>query len=264
MTYDYNELYTFVSTGDKTAMYTLRVMCFVKHSEGHYMKDYYIRNLSTDKEKANVAARFFSEQMGLPLKSDAHFDLNEIKRRKSEEIEQARLHQERIEQERIEKQRIENLEKIEENVFLIGKYTGETPHEVAAAGDVQYIQWLANQAQDVNDNYFDKFNISAIIAKKWVEENPLPESEFVGEVGVKSTFKVRINYVRCVQSFRSVTYLFHMSDENGNVLKTFSTAKSMMDAPENEWITIQATVKQHDNCPYENKKVTMLKRPKVI
>lgn len=264
--YDITDLYTFISTGEKTAMYTLRVMCEVRHPQGAYLKDYFVRNLSTDKKTANEKAHYFSDEMGVPLKSDATFDLNEIKRRKAEEIAADREEQERVERQRIEDINMKTVEALECDVFLVGKYTGETPHEVAIAHeDIDYLKWFARQASDINDGYFDKFNISANIAKNWIDENPQSESEYVGEEGEKRKFKVRINMVRTIDAFRSVTYLFEMNDEEGNIIKTFSKAKGMMNAPKKEWITIEATVKKHEMSVYDDyQKVTIVNRPKVV
>lgn len=260
------DLYTFISTGDKTAMYTLRVMCEVYHPQGSFLKDYYIRNLSTDRDTANQKAHYYSEQLSLPLKSDATFDLNEIKRRRKEELEEIRRIEEEAVRQRAEIVKMETVESLARNVFLVGRYRSLTANEVAIAyDDVQYLEWFANQASDLSEDYFDKFNISANIAKRWLEENPQPKSEYVGEVGERVKTRVQIKNTKTIESFRSTTFLFEMEDEQRNILKTFSVAKSMVNAPKNEWITIEANIKKHEESPYDNfNKVTYLNRPKVV
>lgn len=85
MKISFTEMNTFVSTGDKKKMYTLRVFGVTQH--GIYSAKY-IQNLSIDKEKAIEKGRAISEKMGLPFNEEIDFDLKEIERKKRQEEEE--------------------------------------------------------------------------------------------------------------------------------------------------------------------------------
>lgn len=70
-------LYTYVATGQKTAMYTLRKFVELPNGTGGTL---HIQNLSIDKEKALVKGREISEELGVMFIDEIDFDLNKIQR----------------------------------------------------------------------------------------------------------------------------------------------------------------------------------------
>lgn len=87
-------------------------------------------------------------------------------------------------------------------------------------------------------------------------------SEFVGEVGMRLDLKVTVAFVREVMSESDFvggsTYLVTMKDEEGNVLKTFSSGSFGRTAEPGSVYSIRGTVKSHDL--YEGRKSTRLSR----
>lgn len=260
--------YTFISTGDKTAFYTLReggdLTVLVNNVYVTYFHTYHIQNLSTDRDTALTKGNEISEHLGLPFKPNADFDLNEIKRRSHEEAEAHR----RAEIEAEEARRTEAAELYEaaktDGLLLVGKYISKTAEEVAEI-DPDYLYWMAAEA-DPEAVRFSKFNASALIAKKWADANPLPISEWVGEEGTKVEFEGRLTKTVDINGMYPTT-LFRFVTEDGNVIIIYSTAKKMNELEAGDTVKILATVKKHDRSFYEphgNNKVTVLNRPKVL
>lgn len=77
----FDKKFTFISTGDKKGFYTLRV--YGHNRTNGKNASAFIRNLSTDKDRAITKARLLSEELGLPLNEEIDFELNEIARNES-------------------------------------------------------------------------------------------------------------------------------------------------------------------------------------
>lgn len=82
---------TFVSTGEKSKMYTLKVYGKVLLSGEYVAAGKYIQNLSTDKVKAIEKGRELSEAMNLPFNDEVDFDLMEIERNHLRQKEQEEM-----------------------------------------------------------------------------------------------------------------------------------------------------------------------------
>lgn len=260
-------LFGFVSTGDKTAMFTLRIMYRVEttHPSGVgrmvMNEDCYIKNLSTDKDRANEAAAEICQFYKIPLKGSADFDLNEIKRNKSEAIQAEREAQERFvaEQQRLieEAQTKFFNESMEQGVFLVGKYIGKTAKETYEI-DPQYIQWVAERYVE-NDN--SKFQVNAKLAKTFIEENNITFGGFVGEVGETVTVDLTLKSGYVTQG-RFTTIIWTALTEDGKVIKFFSTAAGFKALKDGDKFKVTGTVKEHSN--YMGKESTLLHRPKLV
>lgn len=269
---DFKPEYTVISTGDKTAFYTLRVVgtAIGINANGRYAfnHSYFIRNLSTDREKALETGTYYSEQLGYPFKPNADFDLNDIKRRRSEDLVAEREALERYERERTEAAVADYDRDVTAGVLLMGKYADRTIEEVAET-DPDYLYWLAREAVEYSESetvFYNKFNASALIAKKWADANPRPISNWIGEVDEKITFTAKLTKIVDINSFYAST-LFRFVTDQGNIVVMYSTAKKMYELNKGDVVTIQATVKSHDNSMYEdvdNSKVTLVKRPKIL
>lgn len=250
--------YTFISTGDKTAMYTLRVMCLdtvVMFGESHkVLNHYYIQNLSTDKETAEAKAVEMSEAMGLPFKGNADFDLKEIRRTRDAEAKEKR---EAIEAARVqrEKEWAEEREQLEsDGVMLIGKYAGQTAAEIAKV-DPGYLFWLADQ---IESGW--KMGICAKIAAKYIAETGLEKPGFVGEVGENLTITLTLNRSGWT-SGRFPTIRFVCSDDMGRQIVFFSTAEKFKALRNGDQFTITGLVKEHSE--WCDQKQTIINRPKL-
>lgn len=273
MIIDFRPEYTFISTGEKIAMYTLRVagtavlmICGERSVINH---SYYIRNLSTDREKALSVGAEISGLLGHPFKPNADFDLNEIKRINAEESKERREAIERDIRERTEAAITEYKGDLDEGILLIGKYVGRSVTEVGE-NDPEYLRWLAGNAEEYSETdesiYYSKFNASALIALKWVRDNPRPTSEWIGNVGDKIEFTAKLTKIVDING-QFPTSLFRFVNNEGSVITTYSTAKKMEELHVGDEVTIKATVKRHENSVYEeidNDKVTIVNRPKVI
>lgn len=78
---------TFVSTGDKKSMYTLRKWGLLIKDDGkEEMVSLPIQNLATDKERALIKGRILSQKYKVPFIEEIDFDLNEITRREQEAL----------------------------------------------------------------------------------------------------------------------------------------------------------------------------------
>lgn len=247
--------HTFISTGEKTAMYTLREAGI--YSDGNCMMymDRYIQNLSNDREKAIEKAKSISTEIGIAFRTDGElFALNEIKRMRKEE----REYIERIkkeEQERNDKEIRESFDaEVTDGNFIFGKYVGESPSDVVNNHeDIGYIKWLASQYVE---GEISRFNVNATIAKRWVDENPQPESDFIGEVDTKITVTAKVIVAMNVDSFYGITRMVVLKDENENVIKLYSTAKSVYALNIGQELTITGKVKCHTH--YRGEKQTTL------
>jgi hypothetical protein len=261
-------VYSFISTGDLTAMYTLRVMCdviaVIDGERVAYMDDYYIQNLSTDKGLANTKGTTMSENMGLVLKSSATFDLEEIKRRKAGEVAAQREAIERMERERVVALQIEFDGQVKEGVMLCGRYTGLTAQEVANRGDIDYLVYCSEQANPTN--YFkSKWLVCCSIAAEWIEANPQKPSEFVGTIGEKLEVEVTVKRASvCSGPYYNVLYIAQTDD--GDMIKFFTTAKAFDDIGRGDHFKMMGTVKAQEADTYltGNPNTTQLARVKMV
>lgn len=73
---------TFIATGEKTKMYTLRKWGMFNNGYRDFQGSLYIQNLSIDKEKAIKRGEEISEELGLEFDPEVDFELNEIERRR--------------------------------------------------------------------------------------------------------------------------------------------------------------------------------------
>lgn len=267
--------FAYISTGDKTAMYTLRVACdHIQHTSFGLLvipSSYHIQNLSNKKDLADKKAQLICEELGILYKGGAEFELNEIKRKKKEDSEeQQRRMKEAAEQIRQEEWKLltEMFEKSDkEGVLLMGKYEGYTPAEVAEEkGDEQYLYWLAGEAIPMESiEVYSAFQASAQLAKKWTEENPEKISEFIGEKGEKVSFVGKLTKQFWTRG-QFPTLMNRFLTEEGNIVVVFSASKAIKSLEVGQTVEVQATVKKHEHSYYEkehNDKITIVARPKI-
>lgn len=256
-----------VSTGELTRMYTLReVGIYTKQvcgSVGTFRGSYHIKNLSTNKDEANKKAQVYSEATGLPMRSEADFDLEDIRRKSRAESAALRREQELFRVRKEQEQLQEYRQHITNGVLLMGKYVGLNAQETADR-DEQYVRWLSREF--VADGQHSPFNISAELCNNWVQENPEPTSEWVGSVGEKYKFTAKLVRKGWTHGmFQSMMFKFLTTE--GNIIVVFSTAKKMVDLDAGKTYTVEGLVKKHEHSYYEpedNNCVTIISRAKPV
>lgn len=253
-------IYVYISTGEKTAMYTLRVMCEDKLVIGgetsFTFNSYYCKNLSNNKELAEEKAEAYAEAMGIPFKGDANFELNEIKRQRDALAKEKREALERAYQEKIEKEAAERAERVVEGIILVGKYEGQTA-EMVWKQDKGYIWWLASMT-----GCQGKLGISADIAAKFIADNKIEQPGYVGIIGeeLETTLTLR----RCSwTSGQYPTLMWLCEDEEGREVVFFSVAKAFKELDIGETFKVKGLVKdQRDG--WNGNKQTILNKPKKV
>lgn len=261
-------LYGFISTGDKIAMYTLRLMyevpVYQKDCEGRgYLagythKDYYVKNLSNDKAKAEAAAEDICKGYGVPFKGNAEFELNEIRRRRSEEVAAYREAAERATRE-FERRQAEEFERvIREGVILVGKYKGMTAAEIATV-DLDYVIWMSTG--DLLEGARDPMTVSTRIAKAYLEANPPVIAGHIGVVGEALTAKVVVKSIRGFNGFYGTSWAFSCVAEGGERISFFTTSKKLLELEEGEEFVLEGVVSEHGQ--YNGFPQTVVKKPKI-
>lgn len=247
----------FISTGNLAGFYTLRVLVNDYDGQGRAcIKDEYVKNLSTDKEKALIEAQAFAEENGFILMNDANFDLIEIKRMKHEDA-QRKLNEER---ERAEKQKTEKREYLQkimaELVFINGRYSGKYVYDVFAI-DPGYVYYLNGLWHDQLSNNSEHINIH--LAHKWITENNI-KSEFIGKAGEIEEFELVYNSRFTVEGrFVSVR---HTCSSGNNLVMFNSVAKGFMNLEPGDRFKVKGNVAHLENLKGNN--VTYLNKPKII
>lgn len=259
MVTDTKALYNFISTGDKTAMYTLRVMMMCRVQVGresfNEMRDYYIQNLSTDKATAEAKAVHMSELMDVPFKGNADFDLNEIRRNRDAQALEVRKAAERAHVERLAAWAAERDEQIQAGVFICGKYTGQTAAEVAAA-DVNYLFWMASEVEASG-----KLGVCAKIAADYIAANDVQRPGYVGEVDKPIEVTLTLNKAFWTQS-QYPTLMHVCTTANGEEVVFYSVAQGFKEIEIGQQFTITGTVKEH-RTGWGGGKQTIVNKPKL-
>lgn len=257
-----NALYGFISTGDKVAMYTLRVMCevnvVIQGCNRTILKDYFIQNLSNDRETAILKATQILAEQDLDLKNDPSFELNEIKRvrqEEKEELERAVKEAEERQKAQIEKYFVES---IESDVFVTGMYTGHPVYDVAQ-NNLQYLFWLASH--DVSEAK-SKFDINVQIAKNYIEKNGLQKPGFVGEIGADVELELKLKSVHWTTG-QFPTLCHNCETLNGEIVRFYSVAKAFKNIEENEIFKIKGIVKHHTET-LTGRLITVINKPKLV
>lgn len=252
-----------ISYGAEVKMYTLRV-CYQEQrwtrGEGGTPIPYvanvneYITNLSTDSDKAIAKAKAYAAETGTKLDiSGATMSLTEIFRRNSEEEKANKKAREEAyaklaEQERVEQEK-KDAELVEQAVFFKGKYSGQTPAQVAEV-EMSYLEWAVKNMDDVHK----KIIINADVLPKYTDE-------YVGEEGDAIEIKVTLITAFWTNGMYP-TLMNKCVDSEGNRINFFSQAKWVKELEDGDTFTIKGTIKSHDS--YCGEKSTIIGRPKLV
>ena len=255
-------LYTFISTGDKVGFYTLRVMervaVYIEGVPHLFLKDFYIQNLSTDKAIAEDKAERISAEMDLPFRGNADFDLEEIKRRQSEETRAQKEAQEQVIRDREETIKQEFFAAIGESVFVTGKYSGRTASDVAKS-DIGYLFWVAGEFVEGS---VSKLQINASIAKKFIEINNVQRPGYVGEIGNDVVVDLTLKYSKWTNGqFPSIMFIANTAF--GEEVMFFSVAKKFTALNDGDNFSIKGMVKDHRES-FSGSKQTIINKPKIV
>lgn len=250
--------YLFIGTGEKFGFYTLRVMTLDFDASGNrVLRDYYIKNLSTDSSTAVSEARKFAEHYGVPFRGDAGFDLEEIRRSTHEQAKAKREETERQQAEEKAAYEREVNEGVLAGFILIGKYKGKTAEEISKT-DIPYLFWLAGEIEAS----FPKMRISASIAKKFLKENNIQKPSFIGEVGETITLELTLKSAFWTTG-RFPTIAWKCVTDEGNAVTFFSVAAKFKELDENDRFTVKGIVKEHYTDWNGNKSTTLTKTKRI-
>lgn len=259
----------FISTGELTRMYTLRIVYEAfEVVDGILLTTTYpeyIRNLSTDYDKALEKAKGILAMMGVKFSDNGEFSLEEIRRRKSDDIlrEKEELEREEkileIERYKLFSSEVENY--IGDGKIVGGKYNGMSVEEIADV-DVGYIRWFLSAFKEAKSSaHFANWKMF----NKWADDN-LTESEWIGDIG--DVVELNLTFNRCVPfqssyGYNQTGWIHFFEDENSNLIKTTSTSKFIMSLNEGDKIKVTATIKRHDVDRLDSK-VTLIVKPKLV
>lgn len=259
--YRIENLYTFISTGDKTAMYTLRVMTRVHSQNAYgafsYTNPEFIKILSNDKAKAETLAQEISDNWGVPFKGNAEFELNAIRRERDELKAEQIAEIERNEARRIQDQKDEYARIINEGILTVGKYAGKTVEEVYAI-DIAYVFWLAGTA----DAEQSMFNVSAHLAAKYIADNEIQMPDHVGSVGDVIEVSLLVRNSTPFEGMYGTSWVMTCTDSDNNVYTFFTTSRKLLAYESGSTMKVKATIKEHSF--YRNFPQTLLKAPKLV
>lgn len=252
-------LYTFLSTGDKTAMYTLRLMVQVVDVRlGAFRKDEFIAILSNDYQKAVDLAQARSQEIGVPFNLAAAFDLNEIKRNrenaKSEKEREALEQAIKIQEEAQARYEAD----LKSGVLLVGKYKGRPLVEVAES-DSDYIYYMAEKYNP--ESPVDAYKATLAMCAQWADENPKLQA-FWGVVGETATATMQfIKRVAFDGAYGRSYGCFFRTNDNAIVV-FYTTAKAFLSLNEGDAVTLTGFIHKHDE-KHNGDMLTVVKKAKL-
>jgi len=251
--YRIENLYAFISTGDKSAMYTLRVMTRVHSQNAYgafsYTNDEFIKILSNDKAKAESLAQEIANSLEVPFKGNAEFELNAIRRERDEMKAEQLAEVERIEAQRIQDERDEYVRVLNEGIVTVGKYAGKTVGEVYSV-DPAYVFWLAGTA----DEEQSMFNVSAHLAAKYIADNEIQMPDHVGSVGDAIEVSLLVRNSTPFEGMYGTSWVMTCT--------FFTTSRKLLAYDAESTMKVKATIKEHSF--YRNYPQTLLRAPKLV
>jgi len=247
-----NTIY-YISTGEQTKMYTLRVRypekVFTPEGSFTITRDYYVRNLSIDKEKAEVKAKDIVSRLDGKFVDSTLESLEEIRRRTSEEVEAARLASEKEAQERFEereRQRREDaFDKISRKVWPFGQCHTEAFEN---APDSYILYFLSLDSED--DVILQSLQEALKNVFPHLIKLPEPNGEYYGEVKKREDFNVTPIARFSFDGFYGTVYIEKFVKDTGELIVYKGSAPTGLDLglP----ATFKATIKSHEEYKDEN------------
>lgn len=250
----------FITTGETSAMYTLREDYEHFNADGTVdIWSFHHRNLSTDYDKAVVKAKEFAEHYAMPLRANSESEMREITRRTSEEVQAER----EAEQIAVDARKAEWKAKIEkeqdeliaEGKIPFGKFKGWLIKECPFG----YASWLADSVADFEDGSVIKNFAELIISDHKDRILPKPvKKKITGEVGERLEFTATVTRQNSFDGMYGTTFFTTLVTKDRVCL----IVKSGSFYPEvGEKLKFKATVKSHDD--YKGQAQTVIQRVKV-
>ena len=256
----------YISTGEKTAMYTLRVQYMGIDGWGHpAIMDDYICNLSTDADKALSKATAYVEQNaeGQGVKFTG-FSLDEIKRRaagvakaEQEAADAARWEEE--ENRRVAREAA-GLQLVTQGKFPFGKYREEL-FEVAPKSYVKYIaeNFVAEEGDKVVEMLL--VELKRLYPEAFVEM-PKPNGKHVDAWAEKEKveFKATVIAAFGYEGYYGWVDVTKFVKDSGELIVHSGTRN--FDIEEGDIVVMKGTVKAFDE--YDDENQTLIIRPKLL
>lgn len=238
----------YISTGEQTKMYTLRVRYDELIGDNLVERDYHVRNLSIDADRAVSKAAALGYKVNHP-----EFELQEIRRRQDEAVLQAkRDHEERLRIRQEEKDQY-GIDLVDKGLVPFGKFQGQKIVDMEPG----YLEWAVQKA--------DSFDAGVVIKylAGWIKTNTkrvkLSNSVHIG--AVKERMKgVKLRLIRTMnfEGFYGTTYIEIFATKKGNVVVYKGSAPSSLAVDESA--TFDFTIKAHEE--YRGVNQTIVQRMK--
>lgn len=265
--------------GENNHFFTLRESylhtMYINRQPIHEVRYDHLKNLAQNWEEAVIKAKEASKNFGIPLRirENELEQLNEIKRISKEEAENhARALEEafiKAEEEAEELRRrnwefwkTQTLGYLNGNDEVLPMMVGGAHHSRPLSEvPMSYLQWMVFDSGLMELDPEETMNHMAFVAH-WLNDNveirARVESEWVGEIKEKVELDVYIDSVRTLDGTYGLTYMYKMTDSNGNDILWYAS-RNALEGLNN--IKIIGTVKSHGE--YNGRKQTVLTRVKV-
>ena len=247
----------FISTGELSAMYTLRERGHYYTGEGVKMPtSYYVKNLSTNKEKAIKKALAYT---GLKeINFGAPDDLNEYREGVAQAEREAREQAQRDYEAMLKTREEHQNELIKKGLYPFGDGTDKHAKSISEL-DVGLVNWWATMAEVEADT--PAYNLQNYIKEHCQDLLfPVPNNDYFGEVKKRYEFNVTVTKSISFMSYdyygrEETKFITTMVTDQGYCLVVFSTAFY----PEvGEKMKVKATVKNHKE--YDGQAQTIVQR----
>ena len=266
----------FISTGDKAGFYTLRVVV-PKYVGGQWIDGSdYLCTLSTDWDAAVEKAREYLREhyagTDCKLYGD-EFKLQDIQRRKSEDLAAEREAAEQAAIQREITRAAENRMAIEvalrDERITFGKFgpqgtsKGMTFRD-CAENHLDYCRWIRDRAEEIafdidaakHPQMLNRLEVCAVAFVHWAAANgidlsePAAGAEYVGTEGDKIQIELTVERMKdahftAPNGATSYSWLYFCRDAAGNHVNFKTASRTFDDVHRNDSITVTGTVKSH-------------------
>jgi len=244
----------YISTGEKTMMYTLRQQWLDKAGQYDVVRDHHMQNLSIDKDRAHEKAVALLPEGAVIEKP--RFNLEEIRRLESVEISEAR----RIKEEQYEEQqaayRQDKMDKIAQGRWPFGIYNGD---KFDCAPDSYSVFMMSCDCED-DDIVMACLQNALNIAFPHLVNLPTANGDFFGVIKKRYEFKATLVKSFCFETFYGWITIEQYVSETGELLHYKGSA------PKGDGLGkihhFKATVKAHDE--YKDTNQTHIQRISMI
>jgi len=282
----------FISTGDKAGFYTLRVVV-PKFVGGQWIDGSdYLCTLSTDWESAVDKAR---DYLRTHYECDAklygnQFQLQDIQRRKSEDLAAEREAAEQAAVQREITRAAENRAAItvalRDEQITFGKFGPQgtrsgTSFKIMAEQYIDYCRWMRDKAADIgfdihadrHPQTLNRLEACVIAFLRWAEDHgvdlsdPEPGTEYVGTEGEKIQIELTVERIKdahftAPNGATSYSWMYFCRDAAGNHVNFKTASQTFDDVMVNDAITVAGKVKSHSE--FKDTPNTWLTRVKCV